>query len=72
MDNTTDVIIIGGGIQGASLAFHLAQRGIQALVLEQRFVAAEATGRSSGLVRMHYDLALESQLAWISFHYLSP
>ncbi|MDX1416517.1 MAG: FAD-binding oxidoreductase [Candidatus Promineifilaceae bacterium] len=69
MNNTADVIIIGGGIHGASLAFHLAQRGVSALVLEQRFIAAEATGRSSGLVRMHYDLALESQLAWLSFQY---
>jgi sarcosine oxidase subunit beta len=69
MNNTADVIIIGGGIQGASLAFHLAQRGVKAAVLEQRFIAAEATGRSSGLVRMHYDLELESKLAWISFQY---
>ena len=69
MKNRADVIIIGGGIQGASLAFHLAQRGVESLVLEQRFIAAEATGRSSGLVRMHYDLELESRLAWKSFQY---
>ncbi len=69
MGKTADVIIIGGGIQGASLAFHLAKRGVQPLVLEQRFLAAEATGRSSGLVRMHYDLELESRLAWISLRY---
>lgn len=69
MGKTADVIIIGGGIQGASLAFHLAQRGVKAAVLEQRFIAAEATGRSSGVVRMHYDLALESELAWLSFQY---
>lgn len=69
MDNTADVIIIGGGIHGASLAFHLAQRGVKALVLERKFMAAEATGRSSGLVRMHYDLELESRLAWASYQY---
>ena len=61
MSKMADVIIIGGGIQGASLAFHLGQRGVKAAVLEQRFIAAEATGRSSGLVRMHYDLELESK-----------
>jgi sarcosine oxidase subunit beta len=69
MKRTADVVVIGGGIQGASLAFHLAQRGVKAAVLEKRFVAAEATGRSSGLVRMHYDLELESRLAWLSFQY---
>jgi sarcosine oxidase subunit beta len=69
MSLTADVIIIGGGVHGASLAFHLAQRGVQPLVLEKKFVAAGATGRSSGLVRMHYDLRLESELVWQSFQY---
>ena len=63
---TSDVIIIGGGIHGASLAFHLAQMGVKPTVLEKQFIAAGATGRSSGLVRMHYDLEPESRLAWIS------
>ena len=69
MAHTADVIIIGGGVHGASLAFHLAQRGVKPLVLEKKFVAAGATGRSSGLVRMHYDLRLESELVWRSFQY---
>jgi glycine/D-amino acid oxidase-like deaminating enzyme len=69
MTNTADVIIIGAGIQGASLAFHLAQRGVKALVVEKRFIAAGATGRSSGLVRMHYDVRQDTELAWVSFQY---
>ena len=69
MQQTADVIIIGGGIHGASLAFHLSQRGLKALVLEKKFLTAGATGRSSGLVRMHYDLEPESRLAWASFQY---
>ncbi|MGE5072812.1 MAG: NAD(P)/FAD-dependent oxidoreductase [Anaerolineae bacterium] len=69
MQNTADVIIIGAGVQGASLAFHLAQRGIKPLVLEKQFVAAGATGRSSGLVRMHYDVRQDAELAWLSFRY---
>jgi sarcosine oxidase subunit beta len=64
---TADAIIIGGGIHGASLAFHLTRRGLRPLVLERRFVGAGATGRSSGLVRMHYDLEPESALAWASY-----
>lgn len=67
MAETADVIIIGGGIHGASLAFHLTRRGLRPLVLEKRFVGAGATGRSSGLVRMHYDLEPESALAWASY-----
>jgi sarcosine oxidase subunit beta len=64
-----DVIIIGGGVHGSSLAFHLAEKGVRSVVLEKSVLAAGATGRSSGLVRMHYDLELESRLAWLSFQY---
>ena len=69
MSNTAEVIIIGGGVHGASLAFHLAVRGVKAMVFEKQFVGAGATGRSSGLVRMHYDTEVESRLAWESFQY---
>ncbi len=69
MPTTADVIVIGGGVHGASLAFHLAERGVKVLVLEKNFLAAGATGRSSGLVRMHYDQRQSSELAWESFRY---
>lgn len=69
MDQHADAIIIGGGIHGASLAFHLTRLGLRPLILERFFTASGATGRSSGLVRMHYDLEPESRLAWASFAY---
>lgn len=69
MSNTADVIIIGAGIHGASLAFHLTQRGVKPIVIEKNFVGTGATGRSSGLVRMHYDVRQNSELAWVSFGY---
>ena len=62
VSHKADVIVIGGGVQGASLAFHLAQRGVKVMVLEKQFIAAGATGRSSGLVRMHYDTEVEARL----------
>ncbi len=65
MTDTFDAIIIGGGIAGVSTAFHLSERGCRVAVLERKFVAAEATGRSS----VHYDLEAESRLAWASFQY---
>jgi len=67
--NHYDAIIIGAGVHGASLAFHLAKRGVKVLLLEKKFVAAGATGRSSGLVRMHYDVKEDCELAWASFQY---
>jgi len=69
MTNTSDVLIIGAGVHGASLAFHLAQRGVRVTVLEKQFVAAGGTGRSSGLVRMHYATEIDAQLAWESFQF---
>ncbi len=67
---TADVIIIGGGIMGASTAFSLARRGVtNVLVLERRQVASGATGKSSGLVRMHYTNPIETQLAFRAFQW---
>jgi sarcosine oxidase subunit beta len=67
MSDTADVIVIGAGVQGASLAFHLASRGAAVTVLERTTAASGATGRSSGLVRIYYDLLAEARLAWESF-----
>ena len=63
MVETADVIVIGAGVQGASLAFHLARRGARPLVVERSTIAAGATGRSSGLVRMHYDMLADVRIA---------
>ena len=52
MTDTADVVVIGGGVQGASLAFHLASRGARVTVVERSTIGAGATGRSSGLVRV--------------------
>jgi sarcosine oxidase, subunit beta len=62
----TEIVIIGAGIQGASLAFHLARAGARPIVLD-RPGTINATGRSSGMVRMHYDLPENAALAWRSF-----
>lgn len=67
MNKTFDSIVIGGGVMGASVAFHLAERGLKVAVIERRVTASGATGHSSGLVRMHYDLAAESELTFKSY-----
>jgi len=67
MNQTHDAIVIGAGVMGASIAFHLAERGLKTALLERKTVASGATGHSSGLVRMHYDLAVESKLTYISY-----
>lgn len=71
MQRTADIIIVGAGVQGASLAFHLAERGADVLVVERATAGSGATGRSSGFVRMHYDLESEARLAWASLPYFT-
>ncbi len=63
MTRTADAVIIGGGVTGASLAFHLAERGVKnVLVLEKKFLAAGGTGHSVGIIRQLYPTREASQM----------
>lgn len=62
-----DVIVVGAGVQGSALAFHLSGRGVDVLVIDRGGDHAGATRRGSGFVRMHYDLDSEARLAWSAF-----
>lgn len=56
MADTADVVIVGGGVTGASIAFHLAARGVRDVVIvEKSFLASGATGKSSACIRQHYS-----------------
>jgi len=67
MTQTYNAIVIGAGVMGASISFHLSERGLKVAILERKVTASGATGHSSGLVRMHYDLAAESELTFKSY-----
>jgi sarcosine oxidase, subunit beta len=70
MSTTADAVVVGGGVIGASTAFHLAARGVRRVVLcERRWLAAGATGKSGALVRMHYTNEPEARLAHASLPY---
>jgi glycine/D-amino acid oxidase-like deaminating enzyme len=47
-----DVLIIGGGIQGCSTAYHLAQQGVSVIVIEKDYIARHASGVNAGGVRL--------------------
>jgi len=64
---TADIVIVGAGVMGASIAFHLAQgKAGRVLILDKDHVGHGGSGRSSALVRMHYSFPPEVQLALIS------
>jgi len=57
------VVIVGGGVTGASIAFHLAGAGVRdVLLLERRALASGGTGRSVGIVRQLYPTPETSQM----------
>lgn len=61
---TADYIVLGAGVMGASIAFHLARRNAgRILVVDKGDVAGGGSGRSSALVRMHYSFPVEVDLA---------
>src|SRR5215468_6620034 len=68
MAETADVVVVGGGVIGTSIAFALASAGVKRVVLlEKSALANGASGRSSALVRMHYTNAEDARLAWASY-----
>ncbi len=64
-----NIIVIGAGVVGCSLAFHLARAGARVRVFDKGGICAGMSARSGALVRMHYTFAPEAELAWKSHHY---
>ena len=64
---TTDFVILGAGVMGASIAFQLARRRAGRIaVLDKDHVGSGGSSRSSALVRMHYSFRPGVQLALVS------
>src|SRR5436309_11929890 len=64
MSETADVVVIGGGCNGASIAFHLAEgKAGRVVLLEKGALASGPTGRSTAIVRQHYSNQVTARMA---------
>src|SRR5207247_9819561 len=58
-----EVVVGGGRCMRASIAFHLARRDVDVILLETGHVAAGATGHSGALLRQHYETRIGIRFA---------
>src|SRR5438046_9617606 len=53
--NSPDAVVIGGGVIGCSIAYHLARRGAGVVVIERETLGSQSTGRCAGGVRRPFS-----------------
>ena len=67
MKSTADVVIVGGGVIGASILFNLGRLGVtDTLLVEKDVLGSGSTGRSQAICRMHYSNPVTAAMAWES------
>lgn len=70
MRNTAQVVIIGGGISGCSIAYNLAKKGVKdVVVIERNFLASGSTGRCGAGVRTQWGTEMNCLLAKYSVEF---
>src|SRR5687767_9214861 len=64
MAATCDFLIVGGGVIGTSIAFHLAGRHAgRVVLLEKSFLGDGSSGKSGAIIRQHYSNRLTAAMA---------
>lgn len=68
LPQSAPVVVIGGGVMGASTAYHLALRGMRDVVLleSQPFFGQGATGKCAGGIRYQFSTAINIRLSLLS------
>ena len=56
LPKSSDVVIVGGGLLGTSLAYYLAKAGVETVLLERDDINREASGTNAG--SFHFQIAL--------------
>src|SRR5947209_17507312 len=61
---TCDIVVVGGGVIGVSIAYALDRRRVgRVVVLEKSFLGAGSSGKSGAIIRQHYSNRLTATMA---------
>src|ERR1700674_940772 len=63
---SADVVIAGGGIMGCALAYQLARREVDVLLLERETLGSQSTGKCAGGVRQQFSMEANVRLQRLS------
>lgn len=63
MKNKAEVLIIGGGVNGCSLAYNLAKRKVDVVVVEKNYLSSGATGACGAGIRQQWSTKENAELA---------
>lgn len=70
LPRSAEVVIVGAGIMGCSIAYHLAERGVQDIVvLERDFIGRGSTADAAGGIRLQFSTKANIELSLISMDY---
>ena len=67
---SADVVIAGGGIMGCALAYQLAKRKVDVLLLERDTLGSQSTGKCAGGVRQQFSIEANVRLQRLSVRML--
>src|SRR6266496_2489587 len=63
---SADVVIAGGGVMGCALAYQLARRGVDVVLLERETLGSQSTGKCAGGVRQQFSMEANVRLQRMS------
>lgn len=68
----SEIVIIGGGVVGASVAYHLAERGVRDVVLIERSdsLGSGSTGKATGGIRAQFETEININLSLYSLEFI--
>jgi sarcosine oxidase subunit beta len=69
--NSAEIVIIGGGVVGASVAYHLTERGMRDVVILEReqMLGLGSTGKATGGIRAQFETDINIKLSLYSLDF---